>query len=704
LAAPPIFSFPQAATRNPQESSRMSQSALTEPDYILDADGIPAELKREPRWIPWRWHHTGTKWTKRPTVKWQTDPTSWREFDEAYSAGYGVAFVLGDGFAGVDLDKCRDECTHEVTPAAQAIVDTLSTYSEMSPSRTGLKSICRGTLPAGHETQGDGIELYTARRIFCLTGERHNQHSVEHRQAELEAIYARYIAPDPQLATLLTVAVTKQENDGSSRLMRVAHKCVEMDLDQSAAVQLIKQYAAILPFPKSYSDGEIGQRLADAGARQQSYPTTDAGNAERFARNNPDTRYCHEWKRWLIWDGTRWADDQTGAMMQRAKTTARSIYDEVAQCTNDDRRQKLAKFAAASESARALEAMVKLAKSELPVTVEQLNRNLWLLNCTNGTVDLRTGQLREHRQSDLITTICPTAYEVGEPTLWLKFLADILSPDLIDFIQRLMGASLVGEVRDEIFPVLFGTGSNGKSVLTATWMGVLGDDLACAAPRDLLQTSRQKQHPTEIALFYGKRLVTVSETEDGCRLSEALVKHLTGRDKLTARWMHGDFWTFEPSHTLVLSTNYKPMVVGTDHAIWRRLRLVPFNVCIAADKQDRELSEKLKAEYPQILAWAVQGCLAWQERGLAAPTDIADATADYKLDSDPFARFVAECLVVDDTAKVSRRDVADAYTRWAAENSEEHFSAKQLVAKMRPLFNSATVKGVNHWRGVRLAV
>lgn len=678
------------------------QAAQTEPLYILDAEGIPAALKKEPRWVPWKWHHNGSKWTKKPTVKWQTDPTSWRTFDEAYSAGVGVAFVLGDGFAGLDFDDCRDQCTHELKPAAQAIVDILATYTEISPSLTGLKAICIGTLPVGHKTQGDGIELYTQRRIFCLTGERFNQHAVEHRQSELEAIYARYIAPDPQLSELLTVGIVKAENDGTSRLMRVAHKCKEMDLDQTAAIQLIKRYAAILPFPKTFSDGEISQRLHDAGARQQSFATTDTGNAERFAKHNPDARYCHEWNEWLIWDGTCWVKDQTGEIMRRAKKTARTIYDEAAQCTNDDRRQKLAKFAAASESARALEAMVKLAKSALPVTVEQLNKNLWLLNCKNGTVDLRTGELREHRQADLITTVCPTAYEPGEPTLWLKFLSDILSPDLIDFIQRLMGASLVGEVRDEIFPVLFGTGSNGKSVLTTTWMGVLGDDLACAAPRDLLQTSRTKQHPTEIALFYGKRLVTVSETEDGCRLSEALVKHLTGRDKLTARWMHGDFWAFEPSHTLVLSTNYRPVVVGTDHAIWRRLRLVPFNVCIADDKQDRELSAKLKAEYPQILAWAVQGCLAWQERGLAAPTDIADATADYKLDSDPFARFVAECLVVDDTAKVSRHDVANAYAVWAADNDEEHFTAKKIVAKMKPFFLPATIQGVRYYRGVRL--
>jgi putative DNA primase/helicase len=257
-----------------------------------------------------------------------------------------------------------------------------------------------------------------------------------------------------------------------------------------------------------------------------------------------------------------------------------------------DRQQRLAiakknlKWALESESARRINAMLDLARSEpgIPILPDQMDSDPWLFNCVNGTLDLRTGKLREHRREDYITKVCPTRYNANAVCkAWLRFLGGVFPDDegepdteLITFNQRLLGRCLTGDVSEQILPIFWGSGANGKSTLINAILETMGDDYAMKANADLLMTSRGERHPTELAQLFGMRLVVASETHQGRRINETLVKDLTGGEPIRARRMREDFWEFKPTRKVILLTNHKPRVAGTDEGIWRRLRLLPF--------------------------------------------------------------------------------------------------------------------------------
>jgi putative DNA primase/helicase len=322
--------------------------------------------------------------------------------------------------------------------------------------------------------------------------------------------------------------------------------------------------------------------------------------------------------------------------------------------------QKQMDWGLESESSARINAMIDLARSEpgIPVRPDQLDANPWLLNCPNGTLELRGGRLREHRRGDYITKLCPTPYGPDAACdLWVETLTKIFAGkhDLVAYFQRLCGYSLTGDVREQMLPILWGEGSNGKSVVISTVHHVLGDEYTSAGARELLMSGHFEPHPTFLADLFGKRLVTLLETREDGRLNEALIKQLTGGDAVRARRMKEDFWQFRPTHKIWLATNHRPVVRGTDHGIWRRLRLLPFTVKFwDASKgesgpedleADKGLSARLEAEAEGILAWMVRGCLEWQAGGLAEPAEVSEATKTYRDEQDVVAKFKEECLI-----------------------------------------------------------
>jgi putative DNA primase/helicase len=258
---------------------------------------------------------------------------------------------------------------------------------------------------------------------------------------------------------------------------------------------------------------------------------------------------------------------------------------------------------------------------------------------------------------------CPT---------WLRVLGEIFAKDhkLIHFWQQLCGICLTADVSNHILPVLYGAGANGKGTIVNALMEILGPDYAIAAPPGLLMLKRGEHHPTDLATLFGKRLVVDSETAEGARLNEPLVKQLTGGDRISARRMHEDFWDFAPTHKILMCTNHKPEIRETKHAIWRRVKLVPFNVVIPEDKQDAKLPDRLQHEYPGILAWCVQGCLDWQELGLCVPPAVEKATAEYRPEQDALGEFLAaECNAKIATLKTRASALYARYQRYTGEGA-----------------------------------
>jgi putative DNA primase/helicase len=376
------------------------------------------------------------------------------------------------------------------------------------------------------------------------------------------------------------------------------------------------------------------------------------------------------------------------------------------------------KWCLTSEFAPRVNAALDLARSEPGVAIvpEEMDCNAWLFNCSNGTLDLKTGRLREHRREDYITKLCSVAFDPQAtcPT-WERFLWSVFrvalregqveeertqaTRGMIEFVQRLSGRFLTGDVGEQFLPIFWGIGANGKSTFVNALLEVLGHDYGMKANPDLLMASRGERHPTELAQLFGMRLVVASETHQGRRLNEALVKDLTGGEPIRARRMKEDFWQFLPTHKLILLTNHRPTVVGTDEGIWRRLALVPFeNVFWNPDdprlqgknlppelRQDKHLGDKLRAEYPGILAWMVRGCLDWQRDGLAMPERVRVATSEYREGEDVLQRWFEDRCLVDQGDTSLRRKGSELYANyrhWCEQTGETPLSRNDWGSAM----------------------
>jgi putative DNA primase/helicase len=408
----------------------------------------------------------------------------------------------------------------------------------------------------------------------------------------------------------------------------------------------------------------------------------------------------------LVWTGRNWLVDDRGEVLKRAKATVSRIYQEAAAARDEETRKALAKHAMSSESERKIKAMVELAKPEVSILPEELDPDPWKLNVLNGTINLRTGELLEHNRADLITKIAPVEYDpMATAPHWYEVLERVLpSEDVRAFFKRLCGYALAGDVSEHVLPVLYGTGANGKSTVLNALLEALGDYGIQAAP-DLL-IAKRGAHPTELADLFGMRFVTSIEVEDGRRFAESLVKQLTGGDRVRARRMRQDFWEFDPTHTVFLATNHKPEVRGTDNAIWRRIRLIPFTETIRSDEQDKKLPEKLRAELPGIIAWGVEGCLEWQLDGLQAPEEVRQATGEYRSEMDVIGAFLNECCVLGKEKNVSAGDLYRAYGEWCKDAGETQDKQRKFGGKLteRGRFERyrGGASGGHRWQGVDL--
>ena len=413
---------------------------------------------------------------------------------------------------------------------------------------------------------------------------------------------------------------------------------------------------------------------------------TERANSRRFLKQFGDkVRFCHAWGKWLVWDNARWRIDDGGAVMRLAMATADSVWLDAKEHLTKD----VVDFAVATSGHGKLSAMLKLAAADVSVAVDDLDANPWLLNCPNGTLDLRTGELRPHRREDNLTKLCPTNYTPDAGSYcWDGFLEGVFDGPTIDFMQKFLGYCLTGDVSEQILAVFYGIGSNGKSTLLNAIQHTLGTDFSPAAPPSLLMEKKTETHPTELAGLFGKRLVIAQETNAGARLAEATVKSLTGGDIISARRMREDFWQFSPTHKLILCTNHKPRVKGTDHAIWRRLVLILFGRKFwSADKaetgpddlkQDKTLPAKLKAEAEGILAWMVQGCLDWKRGGLQIPDSVRAATEEYRNESDTLGRFVAESCLTMPSVRVKFSILYGELEKWCHDGGD-NLPAKRFV-------------------------
>lgn len=490
------------------------------------------------------------------------------------------------------------------------------------------------------------------------------------------------------------------------RKMGLEHPQIELTLHS------INESRCLPPLPKKevsniaksvsrYSVGKNKDHLKE--------PFTDVWSANLFFEKYGDViKYCDALGGWFIWDGTRWKRDDKFQILRMAKSTVKQMY-QMAKVSND---KFLFKHAVKSESESRLRAMVNLVRCEGDIAAqsEQFDSDMYLLNCKNGTLDLLTGRLREHKKEDYITRRVELNYNAqADCPEWRRFLMTIFKGDqeITEFMRRAVGYSLSGSIQEQCIFILYGVGMNGKSTFLKHIYRILGD-YAMNTPATTLMEKYSDSIPNDIARLKGSRFVTAVESGKSRSLAEAQIKQLTGDDPISARFLHREYFDFFATFKIFFATNHKPNISGTDKGIWRRIITIPFERVIAAKEQDPELDEKLAKEYEGILTWAVRGFQDWYKNGLGEVPKIIEATAAYQEESDVIGNYIEERCVTGEDCKVQSGVILKDIQQWAKDNGLRHVRRNEFIDYMqkrgfrKDRLTSGGNKGNIYWFGIGL--
>jgi putative DNA primase/helicase len=694
-------------------------------------DNIPEDLKNREQWVVWKlvWNSKDRKYTKVPknptsgrNAK-SNDPKTWTDYDTALMAyekggydGIGFETTPDDPFLFWDLDHSFDPNIRHIESGFDDIVIGLESYTEISPSGTGLRIVVKAKKPI-KKCRAGWIEVYDNSRYLTITGQLYSKGSllkIEERQGQVNRLLSeifeenkkeivRHNSPQTPIALPDDQIIEKAFKSKSGEKIRRLYQgdIAEYGGDHSAADQGLCCHLAFwfnrdpekidrafrlsgLMRPKwdevhsggglTYGQMTINTALqfvnngydpahylpATINHSSKKYLLTDTGNGERFAdQHSHQVRFCHPWKKWIIWYGSRWKNDSTGKIKLLAKETVRSMYSEASKILDNSQCKELAKWAIQSEAEYRKDKMLSSAQSEpgIPVEPNDLDKNPWLLNVENGTINLKTGQLLQHNPSDLITKLCSVKYDpAAQAPIWDKFLNTIFdgNQDLIYFIQQAVGYSLTGDTSEQCLFFCFGSGANGKTTFLETISALLGDYSTHADFSTFLSNTNSSIR-NDLARLKGARFVCAAEVSADKQFDEVIVKQVTGGDLITARFLYQESFEYRPEYKIFLAANHTPAIIGEDHAIWRRIHLLPFEVRIPEKKQDKGLIKKLKTELPGILNWALEGCLDWKSNGLIIPSEVKEATSSYRNEMDVVSKFINDRCVVNPPAKVERK-------------------------------------------------
>jgi putative DNA primase/helicase len=461
---------------------------------------------------------------------------------------------------------------------------------------------------------------------------------------------------------------------------------------------------------------EIDRTLNTPILRDAEYHLSDLGNAQRLvAAFGADMRYCEPLGGWRVWDGRRWAPNETGQVERMAqKVTGQLLMDAVA-VTDLAEQRLLTKHALGSESAYRQRAMLTLAQSQEPVAVraQLFDADPWLLNVANGILDLRTGELGPHRRDAMATKLAPVVFDPdAQDPVFEQYLRDATGgdADFAAYLQRAAGYTLTGLTDEEAVFLVLGPGATGKSTLVEALLATLGDYAYKASFETFLAQRHNGGPRPDLIRMRGARLVAAVESPRGRRLAEAEVKELAGGDSVTARDLYRSPVTFKPTFKLWLATNHAPTMDDDDTALWRRIRRLPFEHVVAEERRDPEVKRYLAdpgGGGPAVLAWAVKGALDWQERGLQSCARVRRATAELRAEFDPIAEFLETCCVVGPGAEVPAGDLRTAYEQWASDWGAKPIDNREWGKRLRALGCESSSprrdgRQVRVWQGIGL--
>ena len=694
------------------------------------------------------------------------DKETWTTFDEAYKKiSYyncdGLGFMLGNGYFGIDIDHALDD-----TELINEFVETMNSYTELSQSGEGIHIICKGVLPQGARRKGN-IEMYDNARFFVMTGNLFdNKHtSIFDRTNEVKQLWnkhlndnvgASYVYKKNIVAGGLTdeevIEKAKESQNGNlftclyygqwegiypsqseadmSFCSLLAFWCGKNEeqidrifrtsglmRDKWNQKRGVKTYGEITietaiakckdVYNKGHNDSQVYNPITGEVTTKKDYDFNDTGNARRFVdRFGNNLRYNFDNKCWMIFNGKTWVVDNKQIVKTQADLMIEEMKIEALQEKDKELQKEMLKNIKHLSSSNGKEAMLKEAMhiGEMPTVNSDYNRDNYLLNCFNGVVDLRTGQLLKHDKKYMISRNTDLTCDMEkEPTRWLQFLKEVFggNDEMVDYIHKVVGYTLTGDTREHIFFQCYGSGANGKSVFLDILYYLLGDYSLNTQVESILARSGNNGGATsEIARMEGSRFIRTNEPNEGARFNEGLIKQLVSGDVTTARFLYGREFEFVPKGKLWIATNYKIGVRGMDDGIWRRMRLIPFEEKFVGDKADKNLPEKLMNELPQILGWAVKGAIKWQKEGLkTVPKKISDANEEYKQEMDTISTFMNDCTRLSTIGRERASDVYREYAEWAKIGHENCMTQSKFGIEMAKRYQKKTINGYVYYLG-----
>ncbi|MEW4070233.1 phage/plasmid primase, P4 family [Bacillus thuringiensis] len=615
----------------------------------------------------------------------------------------------------------------------------------------------QSVLGTGRKNTKHGLEIYSYGRFFTFTGNRENSNDVYDRTDELAEVFEQYFDDSDIQGRVNLAEFEKDEikisNDAlwekmfrskngdeirllyNGSLINKDHSASDLSLCNHLAfwtgksatrmdsmfreTSLIRDKWDVIHFRdtnETYGERTIATAISSTSSTildykqpfdefsfdfisedavevvedkpKRKFKLTELGNAERIAYE-----YGHVIKfvndiGWFIWDGKRWRIDTKKEIERITVKVLRGLFQ-----SEDESEIKWARMC---ERRNVRMNSIKDLMPLVPGAREDFDRHTYLLNVENGIVDLQTGQLRPHNREVYLSKITNVTFdEQAKCPEWMKFLEQIFqgNQELMEYMQRLIGYSLTGEITEQIMVFLIGGGSNGKSTFINIIKDLMGD-YGRQAKSDTFIKKKETGANNDIARLAGARFVSAIESEDGEQLSETFVKQITGGEPVLARFLRQEFFEFIPEFKVFFTTNHKPVIKGVDEGIWRRIRLIPFNLQLPKEKRDKKLPEKLSLEMPGILNWAIEGCLKWQQSGLNDPAIVRKATGDYKEEMDILGPFMFECCFKRDDVQMEAKQLYETYANWCFRNGEHQL-------KNRTFYRILETQGFKRERGNR---
>lgn len=665
---------------------------------------------------------------------WSTFATAVKFYLQGDYDGIGFVFSRQDNYIGIDIDKCVvDGKVNTFATEIIDTLDSYTEFSPSGKGiHIIIKgNLPQSVLGTGRKNAKHGLEIYSYGRYFTFSGNRENSNEIYERTDELAEVFEQYFDDSDiqgrvnlaefekdeikisneslwekmfrskngdEIRSLYNGNLINNDHSGSdlalsnhlafwtgksatrmdsmfreTGLMRdkwdiIHHSSGETYGERTIAEAITSTTSTILDDKQQYDEFSFDFHNGDAEVVEdkpkKKFRLTELGNAERIA-----FEYGHVIKYvsdmgWLIWDGKRWKIDTKKEIERITNKVLRGLYK------SDDEMET--KWARMCERRNIRMNSIKDLMPLVPGEREEFDKYKYLLNVQNGIVDLKTGKLQLHDRNLNLTKISNVEFdEKAKCPEWLSFLDQIFQGDkeLIEYMQRLIGYSLTGEITEQIMVFLIGGGSNGKSTFINIIKDLMGE-YGKQAKSDTFIKKKETGANNDIARLVGSRFVSAIESEDGEQLSESFVKQITGGEPVLARFLRQEYFEFIPEFKVFFTTNHKPVIKGVDEGIWRRVKLVPFNLQLPKHKRDLKLPEKLSLEMPGILNWAIEGCMKWQQSGLKEPAIVSKATGDYKEDMDILGPFLYERCYKNESQRIEAKELYEVYSNWCYKSGE----------------------------------